>query len=114
MVIKVKGGKNPSINDLRALPGVLDSDAALMAKLIIMEPLGVTKARNFHEFMAEAGDMEVTDVNYARMQLPSVEDILEGKKFNTPGGVWRNRNFYETDLGVNITAGQALPNPKRP
>ena len=89
MIIEVKGGKNPSINDLRALRGVLDGDAALMAGLIIMEPLGATKARNFHEFMAEAGDMEVTGVNYARMQLMSVEDILEGKKFNTPGVVGR-------------------------
>ena len=40
MVIEVKGGANPSIRDLRALKGVLDYDNALMAGLIIMEPLG--------------------------------------------------------------------------
>ena len=51
MVIEVKGGANPSIRDLRALKGVLDYDNALMAGLIIMEPLGTTKARNFARFI---------------------------------------------------------------
>ena len=47
MVVEVKGGANVSIRDLRALKGVLDYDTALMAGLIIMEPLGTVKARNF-------------------------------------------------------------------
>ena len=38
MALEVKGGKNVSIRDLRALKGVLDNDDALMAGLIIMEP----------------------------------------------------------------------------
>ena len=46
MVIEVKGGANVSIRDLRALKGVLDYDTALMAGLIVMQPLGTVKQRN--------------------------------------------------------------------
>ena len=56
MAIEVKGGKNVSIRDLRALRGVMDDGVALMAGLVVMEPLGETKARNFHKFMGGAGD----------------------------------------------------------
>ena len=85
MAIEVKGGKNVSIRDLRALRGVMDNGAALMAGLIIMEELGSTKTRNFHKFMADASDLEVTGVQYPRMQMLTVGEILEGKQFRTPG-----------------------------
>ncbi len=84
MAIEVKGGKNVSIRDLRALRGVLDNDTALMAGFIIMDPLGDTKDLNFHSFMAEAGDLDVEGIKYARMQMLTVEEILEGKRFHTP------------------------------
>ena len=84
MVIEVKGGANPSIRDLRALKGVLDYDNALMAGLIIMEPLGTTKARNFARFMADAGTLEILGIEYPKMQLLTVGEILEGQRFKTP------------------------------
>lgn len=84
MVIEVKGGKNVNIRDLRALKGVLDYDNALMAGLIIMQPLGQTKARNFERFMADAGTMDILGVEYPRMQILTVADIFEGKRFATP------------------------------
>ena len=40
MAIEVKGGKNVSIADVRALRGVLDNDQALMAGLIVMDRPG--------------------------------------------------------------------------
>ena len=52
MAIEVKGGKNVGIATLRALRGVLENDAALIVGLLILEPLGVTKERNFHRFAA--------------------------------------------------------------
>ena len=54
-----------------------------------MEPLGATKDRNFRRFMAEAGDLDIErHMNpYPRMQLLTVADILEGKRFRTPGAV---------------------------
>ena len=84
MVIEVKGGANPSIRDLRALKGVLDYDTALMAGLIIMEPLGTVKARNFARFMADAGSLEILGIEYPKMQLLTVAEILDGKRFATP------------------------------
>ena len=84
MVVEVKGGANPSIRDLRALKGVLDYDTALMAGLIIMEPLGTVKARNFARFMADAGSLEILGIEYPKMQLLTVAEILDGKRFATP------------------------------
>ena len=91
MAIEVKGGRNVTIADVRALRGVLENETAQLAGLIIMEPLGATKDRNFRRFMAEAGDMEIEQhMNpYPRMQLLTVADILEGKRFRTPGAVGR-------------------------
>ena len=89
MAIEVKGGKSVSIESLRALRGVLESESAVMAGLIVMDPLGDVKMRNFRRFMAEAGDMDVKGVKYARMQLLITQEILEGTRFVTPGVVGR-------------------------
>ncbi len=84
MAIEVKGGKNVNITALRALKGVLDNDAALMAGLIIMEPLGEVKERNFRQFMGGAGDLVINGIDYARMQILTIDEIIEGKRFHTP------------------------------
>ena len=84
MVIEVKGGANVSIGDLRALKGVLDDDTALIAGLIVMRPLGTVKQRNFDRFMGGAGTLEILGIEYPRMQLLTVGEILEGQRFNTP------------------------------
>ena len=84
MAIEVKGGRNVNITALRALKGVLDNDAALMAGLIIMEPLGEVKERNFRQFMGGAGDWVIDGIDYARMQILTIAGILEGKRFHTP------------------------------
>ena len=84
MVVEVKGGANVDIRDVRALKGVLDYDTALMAGLIIMEPLGPVKERNFVRFMADAGAIELWGNEYPRMQLLTVGEILDGKRFRTP------------------------------
>ena len=92
-----RAGTNPDIRDLRALKGVLDYDTALMAGLIIMQPLGATKQRNFDRFMADAGTMEILGIEYPRMQLLTVGEILEGKRFKTP-----------------TVAGRHAPQPRMP
>ena len=90
MVVEVKGGANVDIRDLRALKGVLDYDTALMAGLVIMEPLGLVKERNFTRFMADAEAVELWGNEYPRMQLLTVGEILEGKRFRTPTVVGRH------------------------
>lgn len=84
MVIEVKGGANVGIGVLRELKGVLDYDNALMAGLIVMDTPGTVKARNFAKFMAEAGTLEILGIEYPRMQLLTVSEILDGKRFATP------------------------------
>jgi len=84
LAIEVKGGRNVSIQDVRSLRGVLERDEAAMAGLIVLEPLSDRKARNFLQEMAAAGDMEEYGTTYPRMQLLTVDEILEGKRFRTP------------------------------
>ena len=84
MVLEVKGGKNVAIADLRVLHSVMERDAAEMAGLIVMEPLRERKAKNFHKLMGEVGDLEVFGAKFPRMQMLTVEEILEGKRFITP------------------------------
>ncbi len=90
MTVEVKGGVNVTIESLRALKGVLDYDNALMAGLIIREPLGAVKARNFNRFMADAGTIELWGNEYPKMQILTIEELLEGKRFATPTVVGRH------------------------
>ena len=84
MAIEVKGGRNVGIKEVRELRGVLDNDDALMSGLIVLEPFGKTKEQNIRRFMADAGDLDVMGIKYARMQVLTVGDILEGQRFHTP------------------------------
>ncbi|MYC34526.1 MAG: site-specific DNA-methyltransferase [Chloroflexi bacterium] len=84
MVIEVKGGKSVNISVLRALRGVLDYDDALMAGLIVLHPPAERQARNFAQFMAEAGELDILGIQYPRMQILTVAEILDGKRFMTP------------------------------
>ncbi len=55
-----------------------------MAGLIVMELLGTTQERNFNRFMAEAGDLTVLGIPYPRMQMLTIGEILDDKRFKTP------------------------------
>ena len=90
MAIEVKGGRHVSITDLRALKGVLDYENALMAGLIVLHPLGVQKTRNFNQFIANAGELKIGPVHYPKIQILTVEEILEGTRFYTPWVVGRH------------------------
>ena len=99
MVLEVKGGKHVSIADVRALKGVLDNDNALMAGLIVMNKPNRTQSRNFNNFMAQAGFLTIDGFDYPRMQLLSVEEIFEGKRFVTPSVVGKTDNRPKTITG---------------
>ena len=55
-----------------------------MDGLNIMEKLREVKRRNFNPFMARLGDLEISGKHYPRLQMLTVEDILPGKRFDTP------------------------------
>jgi len=92
MVLEVKGGKHVSIGDVRALKGVLDNDNALMAGLIVMNKPNSTQLRNFNGFMAQAGFLTIDGFDYPKMQLLTVEEIFEGKRFITPSVIGKTDN----------------------
>lgn len=85
MAIEVKGGRSVGIKEVRELRGVLDNDEALMAGLIVLDAFGPIKERNIRRFMIGAGDLDVMGVKYPRMQVLTVAEILDGKRFRTPG-----------------------------
>ena len=73
--------------DGRLYFGVPDErEEAQTAGLIVMQPLGDVKLRNFRKLMADARDLEVKDAArpYPRMQILSVPEILNGKQLDTP------------------------------
>ena len=97
MLLEVKGGKNVGIGTVRDMRGTMEREGAPMSGLIIMDDLGDRKAKNFKAEMAQAGHLEVSGVEYPRMQMLTVPEILEGKRFLTPS-VARGRTVAQPSL----------------
>ncbi|MDE0398921.1 MAG: site-specific DNA-methyltransferase [Candidatus Poribacteria bacterium] len=95
MVLEVKGGKNVNISHIRALGNVLDTSGALMAGLIILHPLTERRHRNYQQEMAQAGDTEIDGALYPRMQMLTVQEILDGKRFDTPGARGKRESWQQ-------------------
>ena len=93
MVLEVKGGENIGIDDVHKLRSVLEDDSAQLAGLITMDPVSGRKKTNFEVKMAEAGVFEVNGIEYPRMQMLSVEEILSAKRFRTPGVMGRRVQY---------------------
>ena len=84
MVVEVKGGRTVNVADWRALRGVLSRDDALLAGLVIMEPLGGAKQRNFTREVMDLEPVNILGIEYPQMQILTIAEILEGKRFMTP------------------------------
>ena len=89
MVIEVKGGTNVGIDVVRNLRGILEREDAEMAGLIVLEEPGNKKRASFGRELASAGDLTAHGTTYPRMQLLTVSEILDGKRFTTPSAVGR-------------------------
>ncbi len=98
MALEVKGGRQVGISVLRELRGVLEDDRALMAGLVVMYPPGDRQAANFGRYRASAGDLKVHGRPYPRMQMLTVQEILDGKRFDTPSVVGRGSS--QTVFGI--------------
>ena len=89
MVIEVMGGRHVNTGHARALANEMQGRGAQMAGLIAMYPPGRQQRRNLEREMASTGDLEIDAVpqgeHYPRMQLLTVQEILDGKRFATPG-----------------------------
>ena len=106
MALEVKGGKHVGISVLRELRGVLEDDRALMAGLIVMHPPGDRQAATFGQFRASAGDLKVHGRPYPRMQMLTVREILDGKRFDTPSVV--GRGSQQTVFGIADGSDQTV------
>ena len=95
MILEVKGGKSVTQNDLRGLRGALADSGALMAGLIIQHPLGATKERNFKREMVRAGSITIRGRDFPKMQLMTVEELIEGKRFDTPPVLGRQQKAQQ-------------------
>ena len=95
MILEVKGGKSVTQNDLRGLRGALADSGALMAGLIILHPLGATKERNFKREMARAKHVTVRGRDFPKMQLLTIEEMLNGQRFDTPPALGRQHKPQE-------------------
>lgn len=117
MVIEVKGGENVGINVVRSLPGVLEREKEEMAGLILLEEPGERKRASFGAEMAAAGDLDVLGILYPRMQMLTVQEILDGKRFHTPSPVGRRGQGSLPLAGEHGGSGRRVrrrPQPPRP
>lgn len=55
-----------------------------MGGFITRKTLGRMKKQNFLDFCRTKENVEIGGVSYPRLQILCVEEILEGKRFNTP------------------------------
>ncbi|MCY3983205.1 MAG: DNA methyltransferase, partial [Roseovarius sp.] len=108
MVIEVKGGTNVGIGVVRDLRGVLERETAQMAGLIVMDDLGERKTRNFAREMASAGDLNVMGMTYPRMQMLTVREIFDGRRFLTPS-VARGKGEAQPKLPFSTSFGGISP-----
>ncbi len=96
MALEVKGGRNVGISVLRELLGVLENDQAKMAGLIVLHKPSDRQMASFSRFMAEAGDLDVHGMLYAKMQVLTIDQILAGERFKIPSP--RGRGSSQTQL----------------
>ena len=84
MKLSVKGGDNINPGMLRALAGVIDEADYPMGGFITRKTLAPRQRTNFLKFCREKGDIEIDGVSYPKLQILSVQEILDGKRFKTP------------------------------
>lgn len=84
MVISVKGGKTVSPAFVRELRGVLEreSDTTMAGFICLAEPTKGMLAE-----AAQAGMYEYQGTGYERLQIRTVQDLLDGRGFSTPSKV---------------------------
>lgn len=84
MKLEVKGGNTIRIESLRALAGIIDEQDYPMGGFISRKTLGRMQKRNFNDFCRTKGTIFIDGKEYARLQVLCVEEILNGKRFDTP------------------------------
>ena len=84
MKLEVKGGKTVKPEQLRALAGIIDEQDFPMGGFITLKTLGRIQRQHFEDFCRTKGTVEINGRSYPRLQVLCVEEILNGKAFDTP------------------------------
>lgn len=98
MALEVKGGENVRINDVRSLNALLQFENIQMAGLITLHEPSERQLKNFKQTMAMAGDIEIAGRWYPKLQMLTVNEIINGAKFNVPSPAGHTGTGYEGDL----------------
>ena len=98
MALEVKGGTNVGIKDLRSLNSVLQFENVQLAGLITLREPSARQLRNFKQSMALSGHLRLDGREYARMQLLTVQEIFDGRRFDMPRPAGRSETRYDSDL----------------
>lgn len=84
MKLEVKGTKTVRPESLRALAGIIDEQDFPLGGFITLKTLGRRQREHFEDFCRTKGTIIINRKEYPRLQVLCVEEILEGKRFNTP------------------------------
>ena len=84
MKVSVKGGQRISPDDLRSVAGIIDEEDFPIGGLITLKTLGRVQRQNFEDFCRTKGTISVGGREYPRLQVLCIEEILDGKRFETP------------------------------
>ena len=82
IIVQVKGGVNVSVQHIRDLRGVIERDKAAMGFYICLAP--PTKPMLQEAIGAGLYKSELRGQSYARLQIRTVEELLDGKTFDYP------------------------------
>jgi DNA modification methylase len=77
--VSVKGGKNVHAQDVRDLIGTMNNQRAKLGVLVTMH-----KTRAMEEAARDAGSIEAGGKMRRRVQIATIEDLLEGRKPDLP------------------------------
>jgi site-specific DNA-methyltransferase (adenine-specific) len=97
MVLSVKGGKSPTPVWMRELSGVVQQEEdAEMGGLICLEP----PTKGMLEVVAKGGIYSYQGKDYHCLQIRTVQDLLDGKGFDTPSMVRTLGKSSQTIMSV--------------
>lgn len=78
MIVEVKGGRRVGVSVLRELRGVVDREDALLGCLIVQHPPSRQQQREYNKEIIGAGRVILNGWEYPRLQVLSVQEILDG------------------------------------
>jgi len=84
MKLEVKGTKTIRPESLRALAGVIDEQDFPLGGFITLTTPKRVQRQHFEDFCRTKGTIMIDGKEYPRLQVLCVEEILEGKTFETP------------------------------